>query len=186
MLPFTATTAAEVERVEVTHKDGVYTVDFRVRLQAPRAHVTHYMDHPALWPQLSDVLLSISKVQPEETAHGLEHSSYDLRFETCVLLICRTIKKREYILVNAPGDVRTVALAKHSDFRSAQEHWRAHPGDERHGDTVVSFRSTLEPDFFIPPLFGPWLAKRAIRNELIESSQTLERLAKQRVTAEDE
>jgi hypothetical protein len=36
----------------------------------------------------------------------------------------------------------------------------------------------VEPDFWIPPLIGPWLIKRKLLSETLETVDNLEQLAK--------
>ncbi|MEA2079826.1 MAG: hypothetical protein U9P00_08215, partial [Pseudomonadota bacterium] len=43
--------------------------------------------------------------------------------------------------------------------------------------TRILMRSELAPDFWIPPLLGPWLIKRELRAEALQTMHNLERVA---------
>ena len=38
----------------------------------------------------------------------------------------------------------------------------------------------MEPDFWVPPLIGPWVIKRTMREQAITTSEGIERLARVR------
>ena len=41
--------------------------------------------------------------------------------------------------------------------------------------TRILIRSEVEPDFWIPPLIGPWVIKKKLRSEALETVRNLER-----------
>ena len=69
-------------------------------------------------------------------------------------------------------DARTIP--DQSDFRQGIVEWRIEPTDQEHSH--ISVYARLEPDFWIPPLIGPWIVKYVLRREALETIESLEKL----------
>src|SRR3546814_6184254 len=50
-----------------------------------------------------------------------------------------------------------------SNLRYGKAHWQLERCDAQ---TCLNFSAELEPDFWVPPLLGPWLIKRTMRREI--------------------
>ena len=70
--------------------------------------------------------------------------------------------------------ITAVVVPKLSDFQHGYA--RVNIWQEPTG-TRVLIRSEVRPDFWIPPIIGPWLIKRKLRSEALETVQNLERVA---------
>lgn len=167
---FTVSTFAyEIETLDVTHDDGHYTANFSVWLAVPagkvRALATDY-EHLA---QLSDLVAESRVLSISGNTTRLK-----LVLRACLLFFCKSVSRVEDVVAEANGDITTRALPEQSDFRVATERWRILP--EGSGTRFV-YQAEMEPDFFIPPIVGPFVMRRVMERELRESAVRFEQLA---------
>src|SRR3569833_2500853 len=127
---FVACTAAQAEEIrdlQVTNEAGRYRVSFDALLDAPITKTQPLLTEPHNWPRLSDIVSAANVTSTG--AEGVQQ--VHVRFSACVLWFCKTVRKLEAMHVAADGDITTLALPEHSDFRYARERWRI-SGDDRH------------------------------------------------------
>lgn len=168
--------AAEILANDVQYKEGVYRVRFAVRVQAQPDAVRALMTDYARLSRLSDVVTAAEVVQ--RFADGRQRLR--LRLHACVWIFCKDLRKLEDVATLANGDIVTTALPAESDFLHAVERWRIAAGSSPgniSGGTRIDYESELSPSFYVPPIIGPALIKRALRRELTRSVEALERLA---------
>jgi hypothetical protein len=73
-----------------------------------------------------------------------------------------------------PHYIRPVTLPEQSDFKYAVSEWLLEPAGE---GTNVTYKLELEPDFWVPPVLGPWLLKRTLLKGGTRAINRIERLA---------
>lgn len=165
--------AAEILVNDVQYQEGVYRVRFAVLVQAQPHTVRALMIDYARLSRLSKVVTGAEVTQ--RFADGRQRLRLDLR--ACVWFFCKQLRKVEDVATLANGDIVTVALPTQSDFQYAVERWRIAGDGTDSRRTRIDYESEMIPSFFVPPLIGPALIKRALRRELIHSLETLEQLA---------
>jgi len=94
--------------------------------------------------------------------------------EGCVLFFCVSMRRVERMELDAPSSIRTEALPEQSDFKSSVSEWTLVP---EAGGTKMTYRLTMEPDFWIPPLIGPWVLKQRLERGGSGAINRIERLA---------
>lgn len=169
LLAFTAR-AGDLYKASVSHQSGSYFVEVDTLVAAPepivRRLLTDY-DH-------------LSRINPAiETSEILLRrgpGDYQVRTVTlaCVWFYCKRIHQVQDVIESADGTVTAVVIPERSDFQHGYARLNVWP--EPNG-TRVLIRSEVRPDFWIPPLIGPWLIKRKLRSEALETLQNLERVA---------
>jgi hypothetical protein len=98
------------------------------------------------------------------------------RVEGCLLFFCRSMKRVERLETKRPSHIVTTALPDRSDFAYSRSEWDLEP----EGDgTRVIYRLTMQPDFWIPPVVGPWLLKRTLRQGGARAVNRIENLARE-------
>ncbi|MGH8517216.1 MAG: SRPBCC family protein [Panacagrimonas sp.] len=177
--PFPAA-AFDIQSVDVQHSGGRYRVSMRVTLDAPASHSYAVFADPA---RLRRVNRAIREVQVlEERAPDLRRIRTQVR--ACVGFFCRQLEQVQdmrYRPATDGGRIDAQVLPDRGDFRSGQATWVFRAcGDKR---TCLAFDAELEPAFWVPPLLGPWLIQRKLRDEAIETSHGLERLAREDASA---
>ncbi len=162
--------AYTLDDTSIQHSAGVYTVAFDMRLDADAVEVRALMTDYDRLDRLSDIVIK-SRVL-DILADGSKRIQLDVR--ACVWIFCRTVRRVEDVTTLENGDISTNALPERSDFSRAVERWRI---EASHGGTRLRYDAQLAPNFFVPPILGPYLMKKAIRRELISAAQHLEALA---------
>lgn len=176
-----AVLAVEIHAVDVSHDDARYRVSMRVTLDAP-ADATYSVFTDL--PRLRQVNPAVREVRILEAASPDTRRVYT-EVRACVSLFCRRLKQVQDMQFEARahgggGKVRAHVIAERSDFRFGDATWDFRDCD---GRTCLDFDAELEPDFWVPPLIGPWLIERKLHEEAIQTSQGLERLARPASTA---
>ncbi|MFQ5643922.1 MAG: hypothetical protein ACE5FQ_09500 [Thiogranum sp.] len=166
-----AAVAGQVYVASVSHQSGSYLVevDTLVHMAEPQARVllTDYENlgrvNPAI--EVSEILL--------------RRGPGDFRVRTvthaCVWFYCRRLRQVQDVIESQDGTVTAVVVPELSDFRYGYARLNLWQEDE---GTRVLIRAEVEPDFWIPPLIGPWLIKRKLLSETLETVDNLEQLAK--------
>jgi Polyketide cyclase / dehydrase and lipid transport len=162
--------AATIVRTEATHDDGRYRVSFEVVLDAERSRI---------WRIMTDYehLTRVSKVIVESRL--LKSASADrprvaVTMHACVLIFCKTIKKVVDIQVWPQTEIKVTGDPALSDFSYSVERWRVVAEGAK---TRLFYDAEMEPDFFIPPLIGPWLVKSFMQREIKATAIQVEALA---------
>jgi hypothetical protein len=93
----------------------------------------------------------------------------------CMLLICLDYTWVQNVTTSPAGDVVAVVDGTEGDFREGRARWRFRADAAR---TRLVFDGYVVPSFWFPPLLGPWLIKRKLLEEALETAVGVERLAK--------
>jgi hypothetical protein len=81
----------------------------------------------------------------------------------------------ERLEVNEPTHIRTVTLPEQSDFKYSVSEWFIE-ADE--GGSRMTYVLEMEPDFWVPPVIGPWYLKRTLLRGGGAAIDRIERLAR--------
>ncbi|WJW75318.1 SRPBCC family protein [Thiohalobacter sp. IOR34] len=165
-----AAQAAELLQVLVERRGERYRVEVDARFRASAAELRRLLtDYPRLG-RLNDSIRESRVV--EDNGPG-SHCVYTLS-RVCVAIFCRDIVQIQDIVQLENGDLMARVRPEGSDFRYGVARW--HLWDEADGSRM-RFTSEIEPAFWVPPLIGPWLVQRALRDEALKTVRNLERLA---------
>ena len=88
---------------------------------------------------------------------------------------CKSMRRVERLEAEEPRFIRTVTLPERSDFEYATSEWLLEP--EGHG-TKVTYKLEMQPDFWVPPVVGPWFLKRTLMEGGTRAVNRIERLAR--------
>jgi hypothetical protein len=98
------------------------------------------------------------------------------RMEGCALWHCMTLERTERLETEAPHWIKSTTLPEGSNFKHSVSEWRL----ERDGDgTMMRYTLEMEPDFFVPPIVGPWYLKRTLSQGGLRAVARIERLARE-------
>jgi hypothetical protein len=164
--------AAEIQRLDVTRSGARYRVDMEVRLAASATLAYAVFSTPALLPKINP---AVQKV--EALAEPGAPQRYYTEVRVCVAWWCRTLHQVQDLRSSATakgGDLRADVLPARSDLRFGHAEWQF-VGDDRRTDLHAQLE--VEPAFWVPPLIGPWLVERMLREQAEITSQGIERLA---------
>lgn len=96
------------------------------------------------------------------------------RLDSCVAFFCRKLEKVEVVRVSGELSFSTEALPERSDFRHYFAAWRLLPDK---GGTRIVYEMSMQPDFWVPPLIGPWAIRRKAESSALKIAQRIEYLA---------
>jgi len=165
--------AGDVVEATVTSEDKRYFINLEVVINADAQRVYKILTD---YNHLTNVSDSITESQ---LIYSLSDNDHRVKISTkaCVTFFCKTIVQVQDV-EQLPGNIIvTTSIPDKSDVDYAHARWKITAKD---GLTHVSYNSDLKPSFWIPPLIGPPLIERTLRNEAIAIIEGLEILAQQR------
>ncbi|HYQ72093.1 MAG TPA: hypothetical protein VET88_09230 [Gammaproteobacteria bacterium] len=162
--------AGDILAASATHVDGRYKLSIRARIDAPRELVhrtiTDYSNLAAINP---DILASELL---ETTPAGV--STVRTVIEVCILVFCKQVQQLQRVTHPDLDTIEAVIVPEGSDFRSGFARWQL--SSPTAATTVLQFNEIFEPDFWVPPVIGPWLIQRKLVREVAETAAYIEAL----------
>jgi hypothetical protein len=172
--------AVVVDSLQVTQHGDRYRVAMKVQLDAPAdAAYAVFTDYQNL-PRINGAVKQ-AQVLPETTSPDVSRLHTQLRM--CFSFFCKTLDQVQDMhrtQESVGGKLSAKVLPDRSDLSYGQADWRLSEGSSA-TQSVLEFDAELEPKFWIPPLIGPWVMERKLRQEAIQTSQGIERLARESV-----
>lgn len=181
LLPALAS-AAQVRSASVDHDGGRYHIDLKVRLDAEPARAYAVFTDFSNLPRINPVVLGES-VTPDAPPYTLRLTT---NMEACALLFCRKLHQVQDVRLESNGHGGSMVanmIPALSDFSFGEAHWEFSPCADNARQTCMRFRAQVDPKFWIPPLIGPWLIERRLREEGVVTAKGIERLARDDTTA---
>jgi hypothetical protein len=169
-MPAEAVVAGKVYTASATHESGVYRIEVDALVNVPEPLVRELLTDYNHLGRVNDA------IEVSEILKTRKPGDYQVRTETeaCVWFYCMRVHQVQDVIEAYDGSVTATVIPALSDFR--QGYARLNLWQEP-GGTRVLIRSEVEPDFWIPPIIGPWLIKRKLRSEALETVRNLERVA---------
>ena len=159
--------AATEPEVRVSRSGGSLRANAEFVVDAPRSEVVRAF---TAFDRLADLNPAIVDSHAEVLDSGQVRVT--TRLSDCVLLFCKSVTLVERVSILASGDMRSEVEAAGSDFRQGSSSWTF---VARGSQTVVSYRSSMQPDFWLPPLLGRQAMQSALKRQVATSIETLER-----------
>ena len=165
--------AAQIERLDVSRDANLFQLTLKAYLDVPS---------DAVWATLTDYsnLHRLAKaVQLSEVLGSHSDGSQVIRTRShvCVWIFCRDFEHVQRMYDREPGHLQADSLPEQSDFAYGFTRWLLIPQGE---GTRFVLTSELRPDFWVPPVLGPYLIKRGLLNTALEALRGLEREARLR------
>jgi hypothetical protein len=162
--------AATIHSLDVSKERGRYALvaDTFLAAQADAIFAV-LMDYDRM-NRISSVYKEYGFLEPAADGTPIVHT----RMEGCLLFYCKSMRRVERLEAEAPYYIRTEVLPEQSDFRYAMSEWILEPQDD---GTKVTYRLEMEPDFWVPPVIGPWFLKHTLLSGGARAVNRIERLA---------
>lgn len=165
--------AATIDDLDVWRKRGVYSLEAEARLRATPesiyAVLTDFDDNA--YSRISRAYKESRYLPPAPDGTPLVYT----RMEGCMLWHCVTLERTERLETDPPYFIKSVALPEGSNFKQASSEWTLEPDGD---GTLMTYKLQMEPDFFVPPVIGPWYLKRTLEKGGQRAVMRIERLAR--------
>jgi len=166
------TNGAEILDVEIDRDGRRYTLVSTTHFNAsPNQVFSVLIDYDRL-AEISKSIKESRYLDPTDDGKTLVFT----RIGACVFFYCKNIEKIEYLEYSRPSYIETTAIPERSDVRYSRSEWTL-AADER-GGTQVVYRLELEPGFWVPPVIGPMVIRRALIADGADAVQKIEAMAK--------
>ena len=167
-----AASSATLDALEVTREDGRYELYADTFLAASPSDI-----YAVLLEYEDDKFQRISSVYKEsaylDPAADGTPIVYTL-MEGCILFYCLSMRRTERLEKNEFSYIRTMTIPEQSDFKFSSSEWTFAPTE---GGTRMTYTMIMEPDFFVPPIVGPYILKRILRSGGSRVISRIERIA---------
>ena len=162
--------AADLRDVSVRYEGDRYHLVSKAWFDASRAALFRVLTDYDLFDEFTSAFVETRNLEPDE--HG--RPRFYTRMEGCVLLFCKSMRRNGYLLLQPLREIVAIAYPEDSDFRFSRERWRLEPEGE---GTLMIYEFEMEPAFWVPPVIGPFVIKRTLREGGIDAVDRIEALA---------
>jgi len=134
--------------------------------------ITDYENLPLINPYLIESKLLNN---PED-----ERTTVSMLTETCVLFLCYNVRHIQTFYFIENGILFSRIIPEESDFQAGWMRWeiRAMDSNKIYPATKIILDIEMVPDFFVPPVIGPYQIKRIMLNMTRATIINLEKKAK--------
>lgn len=165
--------AVELRSVEVDREDGRYFLTSEVVFDADIESVfAVFLDYD-LSAQFSSFIVEARNLGPDENG---ERGFY-IRNEGCLLFFCKSFERTGSVEYEQYSFIRSTADPELSDFHASLELWTF---EQEESGTVIVYSYEFEPKFWIPPLIGPYVMQKKLKDNSIRALRRIEALAQAR------
>lgn len=173
-LPFSLW-AANILKSEITHDEEAdrYSLIAEILIDAPQPGVLAILTN---YKNLSNVSELITESTILEQ-YSPQHHRVRLVSNKCILFFCADIVRTQDIKVINKQRIEAIIIPELSDFKQASSVWRLTAKDET---TLIRYETHSIPDFWVPPVIGPWFFKSAMYDSVVEIAEGIERIAKEK------
>jgi hypothetical protein len=159
--------AGEVLDSRVTHDGSEYYLSITARVDAPLAvvyqSITDFTNLAAINPSIEESQVIASP--------GSDRFRVRSVIRVCILIFCkRVVQVQDVTLVDSRTVVATMVPGD-GDFRAGLARWELAADGAA---TELYFTEAFEPDFWVPPLIGPWLIEKKLVREVAETAMYIE------------
>lgn len=165
--------AATIRDLDISREDGRYSLVADTYLAAPPQAIFDVLVDYERFNRISSVYKEHGYLEPRPDGTPVVYTL----MEGCVLgnVFCKSMRRVETLETRAPYFIRTTALPERSDFEHSISEWHLEPSGD---GTKVVYKLEMEPDFFVPPVIGPWFLKRTLMKGGTNAVNRIERIAR--------
>jgi len=161
---------AELRDIMVERKDDYYRLNSETWFDvSPEALYLVLSDYD-LFTKFTSAIAESRNVEPDDRGRPQFFS----RMEGCVLLWCKSFVRNGYLVLDPLREIIAITDPGISDFKLSRESWKLLPED---GGTLLVYEFHMIPDFWVPPVIGPYLIQRALKSGGDKAVNRIEALA---------
>ncbi len=162
--------AVQSTLLEVERQGSAYALYAEMVVDAPPGAVYRLLSDYDRLEQLSTLVKEAELLDSPAEHHHRVHTVAEL----CVLIFCGEVDQVQDVYEVPGREILALTVPEQSNLEEGVIHWRLQPTES---GTRLSVYTRLVPDFWVPPLIGPWAVKRALSSQVVETAENIERLA---------
>jgi len=162
--------AAELTDVDVEYDQDRYRLTSKTYFEAPPSALYRVLTDYDLFTRFSSAFAEARNLEPDEQGRPRFYT----RMDGCILMFCVSFDRYGHLELSPEHDIVAIVDPETSDFKYSRERWQLIPDDE---GTLLLYEFEMEPDFWVPPVIGPFVIKRALRSGGRNAVNRIEALA---------
>ena len=168
----TALAAAEIRSFSMERDSERYHVVSETFIDAPVAAVYDVLVDYDHYDRISSIFEESRYLERNSDGSGVVYT----KAHGCIVFFCTTVERVERLEVVPDAEIVATVIPERSNARYARTQWRLEP---ENGGTLLRYELEMEPEFWVPPLIGPPLVKRALKAGGARAATRVENLARQ-------
>jgi len=162
---------ADLLEIEVEREENVYNMNSVSWLDVNPELLYEILANHDLFTKFTSAVVESRNVEADEEGRPQFFS----RFEGCVVLFCKSFVRNGYLELQPHSELIAIVHPENSDFKHSRERWTLQP---EKGGTRMTYEFEMIPDFWVPPVIGPFYIKRALKRGGEKAVDRIEALAK--------
>ena len=158
--------AAVIETMQVERDDGRYSIAASMRLSVAQQQAFRAASDYERLPEFNPSIIASQRLPGERLRSTIR---------LCVALFCKRIEQVMHYQQTPPDSIAMQVVPGAGDIKAGRADWRF--SAEGENTTRMVFDAEIEPDFWVPPLIGPYLIARELRHQARVTAESIERLA---------
>ena len=164
------TMAAEVNWINVERQGAEIDISSEIVIDAPLAEVYAALLKYDQFATTADTFAESRYVEPATDGAPRIYT----RTEGCIWFFCKTIERYARLEVEPYKKIKAIAEPERSDAERSIESWTL----TADGDTtIIHYRHEIDTGFRMPPLLGPLVINRSVKQGTQKAAVTIEGLA---------
>jgi len=149
--------AADLREVIVEREKDYYHLDSQTYFDVSPEDMYKTLKNQDLFTKFTSAIVESKNVEPDEDGRPGFYS----RMEGCVLYFCKSFVRNGHLELDPINEIVAISDPESSDFKLSRESWTfVAEGD----GTLLTYKFEMVPDFWVPPVIGPYFIKRALRS----------------------
>lgn len=171
LLLSTFSQAAELREVAVEREKDRYQLNSTTWFDVSPQELYDVLTNYELFSKFTSAIVESRNVEADEEGRP----QFYARMEGCVLVWCKSFVRNGHLLLDPLTEIVAISDPERSDFKLSREEWQLVPEGE---GTLMIYQFEMIPDFWVPPIIGPYYIKRALRLGGNTAVNRIEALAK--------
>ena len=162
---------AELRDILIERNDDYYRLNSKAWFDASPESLYDVLSNYDLFIKFTSAIAESRNVEADEKGRPQFFS----RMEGCVLVWCKSFVRNGYLVLSPVKEIVAITNPKTSDFKLSRESWKLIP---ENGGTLLVYEFHMIPDFWVPPVLGPFYIKRALNAGGVKAINRIEALAR--------
>lgn len=165
--------AADLLDIKVEREGDRYMLESNIRFNVDQQSLYAVIINYDRFEEMSSIFIDTYNLEPGPDG---KPRFYTL-MEGCVVIFCKQFERYGHLEITPYDEVIAKIDPETSDFRYSWERWQFTP--EEGGTVLMRYQFEMEPGFWVPPVIGPFMIRRTLREGGIEAVDRIERIAQE-------